>query len=136
MKYQVNVRSGLIQCETASQAIALAREITATQHRAVSTSQYSDEDADALSRSIRTLGDGCRRFVKAFVQNPDGFTAERLTEELGLKSPEGVISAVKGALKRGGIQFSDVFDESKEGGRSFRIRPVVFGQVKKALEIQ
>jgi hypothetical protein len=135
MKYQVNVRSGLIQCETASQAIALAREITAIHHRAVS-GQYSEEDGDALPRAIGALGDGCRRFVKTFIQNPDGLSAERLTEELGLKSPEGVISAVKGSLKRGGIQFSDVFDESKEGGRSFRIRPGVYGQVKKALEIQ
>jgi hypothetical protein len=62
-----------------------------------------------------------------------------LAVELGFKKPtdvEGAVSAMKGFLKRRSIAFSDVFEETTEDERIFRIRPGVFNLVKKALEVQ
>ena len=138
MKYQVMFDAVPIQCETASQAVALAREITLNR-RARSNGAPATEDGAHLFDAIASLGTGGRRFTNAVLQHPDGLSVEKLAVELGFKKPtdvEGAISAMKGFLKRRSIAFSDVFEETTEGERIFRIRPKVFNLVKKALEVQ
>jgi hypothetical protein len=142
MKYQVMFKAIPIQCETASQAVALAvalsTEMTSTQRvRSHAAPQSSDETA--VFDAVGALGNGCRRFTKALIENPDGLSADRLAEDLGYKKAadmEGVISAMKNSLKRRGVGFAAVFEETNQGERRFRIWPAVFGQVKRTLEIQ
>lgn len=142
MKYQVMFEAIPIQCETASQAVALAvalsTEMTANRRARSNVAPQSTDDT-AVFDAIGLLGNGCRRFTKALAENPDGLSADRLAEDLGYKRAadmEGVISALKSSLKRRGAGFAAVFEETNQGERRFRIWPNVVGQVKRALEIQ
>jgi hypothetical protein len=139
MKYQVMFDAVPIHCETASQAVALAKEISLTRRVRSNGAPHSDEDGAPLFNGIASLGSGGRRLANALVQHPDGLSADKLSAELGFKKPtdiEGAVSAMKGFLKRRNLVFSDVIEESTQGERTFRIRSAVFNLVKKALEVQ
>lgn len=138
MKYQVMFGTVPICCETASQALALAKEIAVSNGRTRAHGATHDNADDArLVSAISSLGPGGRRFVTALTQHPDGLSIEQFASALGFKKPndmEGALSAIKGSLKRRGVLFSEVFEETSQGGRRFKIRGRVLNLVKKALE--
>lgn len=126
MPYTVVISGVSIQCDTAEEAIGLARlNIGADSERKADTKKPNGSDSSVagsrwseqrVSELFKIINTNQRKFLDALLDQPDGRTEDQILQMLGLNSPmalAGVTTALYKNAKKVGADPRDLYDRKQ-----------------------